>query len=392
MPASSAWTSWGLTARSTIDMKSTAFIGIAVGSLGLLLWCCTTGEGPGASPAMSTPDATSAADVEATRVEAGADTSGIPGYRIPDPNPYDSPTCHHPALVPRCDERWCTLPKGCFLMGTPETEKVRAKFGEEQREVSFTHDLLISKYETTQGQWVAAGLPNRSRADRPDLVSDCLEDRCPVGNVSWFDTWIYANVLNDREGLERCAEPRECTGTPGGGLHCTRIEQLVPDLYACKGYRLPTRAEYEYAARGGTLMEFYSGPMTGIGEGPEYHLREVAWFTENSGHRTHPVGQKLPNHWGLFDILGNAGEWTTQEGYGLANPEGPLVDWRGVLDPTDTSALIRGGFANAQPWEIRAGARSLAGIRNGEGPGVGFRLVRSLPNVLDSGLPDAGTD
>ena len=278
------------------------------------------------------------------------------------------------------------------IFGTPETERVRSRYGEEQREASFTHDLLISQFETTQAQWRAAGLPNRSAdKQRPDLISDCLEERCPVGNVTWFDTWVYANVLNDREGFDHCAKPRECTGTLGGGLQCKRIEQIVPSLYDGRGYRLPTRAEYEHAARGGTLTEFYSGAMTGTGVGPELHLREVAWFTENSGHRTHPVGEKVANRWGLFDLLGNAGEWVSEEGIGLATPEGSLVDFRAILNPTDDSALIRGGFANAAPWELRAGARSLASIRNASGTGIGFRLVRSLP-LPDAGAGDAGTD
>jgi sulfatase modifying factor 1 len=277
-------------------------------------------------------------------------------------------------------------------MGAPKNEAHGSRYGEEQREVSFTHDLLISQFETTQAEWEAAGLTNRSRVDRPETVSDCLDKRCPVGNMTWFDIWTYANLLNDREGLPHCAEPRECTGTPGAGMTCARIEQLVPSLYGCAGYRLPTRSEFEYGARGGTLTTFYSGPMSGDGEGPEYHLREIAWFVENSGNLTHPVGKKVPNHWGLYDMLGNAGEWVTEEGIGLPNPDGPLVDFRGVLNPTDDSVLIRGGFANAPPWGLRAGARSLTGLRNFASPGVGFRLVRSLPNAVDAGAPDASRD
>ncbi len=373
-------------------MRTATASAVAVGVLGLLLWCCTTGEAP-AVPTSPAPDAMPVAtDAATTRPGPDAAEAGPP-FVLPPAAPYDSPTCHHPTVVSRCENGWCLLPKGCFLFGTPETEKSRSRYGEEQRETTFTHDLLISQFETTQQQWKAAGLPNRSADNqRPDLVSDCLEERCPVGKVTWFDTWVYANILNDREGLEHCAEPRECTGTPGGGLQCKRIEQLVPSLYECRGYRLPTRTEYEYAARGGTRTEFYSGAMTGTGDGPELHLREVAWFTENSGHRTHPVGQKIPNRWGVYDILGNSGERITEEGIGLSTPAGPLVDFRGVLNPTDDSDLIRGGFASAQPWGVRAGARSLATIRNASSPGVGFRLVRSLPSAADAGPTDATTD
>lgn len=131
--------------------------------------------------------------------------------------------------------------------------------------------------------------------------------------------------------------------------------------------------------------------MTGEGNGPEPHLREVAWFTENSGHRTHPVGKKIPNRWCLYDLLGNAGECTTQEGYGLPTDEGRLVDYRGVLHPTDDSALLRGGLANGAPWEARAGARSYATLRSATSPGIGFRLVRSLPKQPDAGTSDGGT-
>ena len=367
-------------------MRTAAFMAAGLFGLGLLLECCTSGEGPrpGAAPPL---DAASSDGASPPRDAAAPDAAP---FVLPPPAPYDSPTCHHGAMPARCDDRWCTLPKGCFLMGTPETEVVRARYGEEQREVSFTHDLLISKHETTQAEWVATGLPNPSKANqRPDLVSDCLEPRCPVGDITWWDAWVFANLENDRAGLPHCAEPRDCKGTPGNGLVCARIEQLVPSLYECEGFRLPTRSEFEYAARGGTLTEFYSGKMTGDGEGPEPHLREIAWFTQNSGHTTHPVEQKLPNHWGLFDMLGNAVEWVTEEEISSANPPGPLVDFRGVLHPTDDSALVRGGAANAPPWSLRAGGRSLGAVRWAHGPGGSVRLVRSLPHLHDAGAPDA---
>jgi formylglycine-generating enzyme required for sulfatase activity len=349
----------------------------------------------GTSPGQEPADASQTEVGAALDVSVPTDAADAAPFVLPVPKPYDTPTCHHPALVANCRNGYCLLPKGCFLMGAPPGEADRSRYGEEQREVSFTHDLLISTYETTQAQWVAAGLPNRSmRLSNPELISDCDAPDCPVGNVTWFDAWVFANILNDRENLPHCAEPRECAGTPGGGLACKRIEQLVPSLYECRGYRLPTRSEFEYAARAGTLTEFYSGPMSGQGYGPEYHLRHIAWFVENSGNFTHPVGQKLPNYWGLYDILGNAGEWVTEEFIGTENPPGPLVDFRGVLNPTDDAALSRGGFSNGEPWALRAGARSITGSRAYGSPGGGFRLVRSLPNEADGGADasDAGAD
>ena len=88
-------------------------------------------------------------------------------------------------------------------------------------------------------------------------------------------------------------------------------------------------------------------------------------------------------------MLGNAGEWVTEEEISSANPPGPLVDFRGVLHPTDDSALVRGGFANAAPWSLRVGSRALGAVRWAHGPGVTVRLVRSLPHPTDAGAPDA---
>ena len=90
----------------------------------------------------------------------------------------------------------------------------------------------------------------------------------------------------------------------------------APTLYECEGYRLPTDAEWEYAVRASTKTAYYSSDIVpGAGGGwtcESYDpLVSIAWYCANSGNFTHPVGQKYPNAWHLFDMTGNAGEWVT---------------------------------------------------------------------------------
>jgi formylglycine-generating enzyme required for sulfatase activity len=112
----------------------------------------------------------------------------------------------------------------------------------------------------------------------------------PVERVSWYDAAAFANKLSALEGLSACfvrsGEQMEGVGNKGS------------DYVGCKGWRLPTEAEWEYACRAGTMTSRY------------WELDKIAWYDENSNrYTTHLVGQKQANAWGLHDTLGNVWEW-----------------------------------------------------------------------------------
>jgi formylglycine-generating enzyme required for sulfatase activity len=234
-----------------------------------------------------------------------------------------------------CPAGYVRIAPGTFTMGSPPGERDRDD-DETQRNVTITRAFCMKATEVTQGEWQAV------MGSNPSYFKDCGAN-CPVEKVSWDDAVGYANALSRREGLPECY-----AGSTFSGL-------------GCKGYRLPTEAEWEYAARAGTTGATYG------------NLGSVAWYDENSGSATHPVGQKRPNAWGLYDMLGNVWEWTG--------------DWYGeysgtVTDPTGpargSTRVVRGGSW----YSIARGAR--AAFRGNYAPvdrddDLGFRLSRTAP-------------
>ena len=167
-------------------------------------------------------------------------------------------------------------------------------------------------------------------------------------NVSWIDAIAFCNKLSEQEGLK----PYYALGAVvrSGGT----------------GYRLPTEAEWEYACRAGSTTRY------GFGDTPE-RLGEFAWYGGNSGGKTHRVGQKLPNDWGLYDMRGNVNEWCWDwfdEGYyGRSPAADPLGPSLGAL------RVIRGPGCHAPPRFYRAANRG------GRAPdtkidSIGFRVAR----------------
>ena len=189
--------------------------------------------------------------------------------------------------------------------------------------------FLLSRTEVTQGQWQAV------MGSNPSIFKACSAD-CPVENISWNDAQEFARKLSAKTG---------------------------------KAYRLPSEAEWEYAARAGNMGHWSFGD-------DESQLGDYAWFSANSNGKTHPVAQKKPNAFGLYDMHGNAWEWVQDnwhENYQGAPADGSA--W--VYGGDQLRRVVRGGAWFNYLLDMRSGIRA-RDVPDGRNHSTGLRIARTL--------------
>ena len=221
---------------------------------------------------------------------------------------------------------------GEFMMGSPYDEKYREKDEGPVHKVTIEEPFYLGKFEVTQEQW------QKVMGNNP---SGFKGENLPVEDVSWNDAQEFVKKLNEKEGTDK--------------------------------YRLPSEAEWEYACRAGSTTKYSFG-------NDESRLKEYAWYLNNSESETHPVGQKKPNLWGLYDMYGNVWEWV-QDTY--------HSDYSSA--PSGGSAWVSGGYSHVargssfnRPYfdksPATAGCRSAnrGGGNDTELADKGFRLLMEI--------------
>ncbi len=193
-------------------------------------------------------------------------------------------------VVPRPSPGMVLVEKGVFSMGDSREEGNINELP--VHEVSITYDFLIGKYEVTFDEYDE--FCESTGRKKPRDIWEWGRGSRPVIDVSWWDAVAYCNWLSDMEGLPHAYD------SDGNLVDKEGIPTSDPSQV--KGYRLPTEAEWEYAARGGTKSKDYRYAGSNI-------LGLVAWYNNNSGGKTREVGRRSSNELGINDMSGNVWEW-----------------------------------------------------------------------------------
>ena len=251
---------------------------------------------------------------------------------------------------------------GTFTMGSPTTEANR-ETNETQHQVTLT-GFYMGKYPVTQAQYEAVTGTNPSNFKTPVSPETSTANR-PVETVSWYGALVFCNKLSVNEGLTPAYRISGSTDPAAWGTVPTSSNatwNAVEIVAGSTGYRLPTEAQWEYACRAETETAYNTGATISDNTG---------WYASNSGSRTHSVGEKPANAWGLYDMHGNVYEW--------------CWDWYGdyasgtQTDPTGAVSgnyrVIRGGSWSASGQRLRSAYRYFD-YPYSRGNTIGFRLVR----------------
>lgn len=248
-------------------------------------------------------------------------------------------------------QRLVLIPPGTFTMGSPETEPGRLDQEGPQHQVEIAHGYYMAATEVTNAQYRRYEPGHSSnlmqRFGKPVTREGFDGDAQPVVLVSWNDAVAYCDWL-------------------------TKQERAAGSLLDGHAYRLPTEAEWEYACRAGTVTAY------SFGSDPNQR-GAYAWYGDNSGDRTHAVGLKHPNGWGLFDMHGNALEWSQS----LRRPFPYRArDGRESLVEQGRRIIRGGGYGRPDPRRPRPYTYDRSATRVNQpqeqgGMGTGFRVVLS---------------
>jgi formylglycine-generating enzyme required for sulfatase activity len=243
-------------------------------------------------------------------------------------------------IVPDLGIKCIYIEAGTFQMGSAESGPNDEK---PVHEVKISRGYWMGTCEITQAQWLALMGTDPSKYKGNEL---------PVEMVSWHEVVEFCRKLTDRE----------------------RKKGKLPDGYV---YRLPTEAEWEYAARGGIKSQGFKYPGS---NDPE----EVAWHHPGSMDETHPVGTKRPNELGLYDMSGNVWEWCLDWYASDYYTKAPKIDPINNNHGDKTYRVCRGGSWGLYPTHCRSANRG-GGTPTGRFYSYGFRVVLAYP-VIDLGL------
>lgn len=218
-----------------------------------------------------------------------------------------------------------SIPPGSFQMGGDKVHEQAEDHENPVHRVDIGKGFLMGRFTVTQEQWALVMETN---------PSEFTGDQRPVECVSWHDTQVFIETLNTQENTQ--------------------------------AYRLPTEAEWEYAARAGAATAYTFGNETSS-------LNAYAWHKKNAGGQTQPVGQLEPNAWGLYDMHGNVHEWCQDWFDRKYYAQSPTADPTGP--DTGLARALRGGDWSSAAWYCRCASRSLSSPDR-RSSRVGFRLMR----------------
>jgi len=259
---------------------------------------------------------------------------------------------------------------GTFNMGCTEEQGEECYRGA-PHEVTVS-DFYIGRYEVTVEEWkafvqaAASAIPT-AKKEYWNLAYEG-ESSYPMSNISWADAARYCNWLSEKAGLQAVYS----LSGPADKI------QVAID-HSANGYRLPTEAEWEYAARGGAKSQGYR--YSGSND-----LDQVAWYSKNAGKKVHPVGQKKPNELGLYDMSGNVAEWCQDYYHEAYYDFSPAQDPKGPQKKSKYEGRVqRGGDYYGKKHKYQARQCRVADRSYGMGDGYdlgimtdGLRVVRTF--------------